>query len=182
MPDGITDRNADVWESLLSVADAAGGSWPDRARVAAVALVEAAKGDRHSLGIRLLGDLRTVFGDRDSMWTTEILAALIDLEESPWGDLKGKSLDARHLSNFLKPYGVTSKQVRIGEVNQRGYTRGSLWDAWARYLPPKEEDSPGSLGQSPLVAATAATNATSKTPGEDSLYANDQTEVINLVN
>ena len=35
MPDGITDRNADVWESLLSVADAAGGSWPERARVAA---------------------------------------------------------------------------------------------------------------------------------------------------
>jgi phage/plasmid primase-like uncharacterized protein len=39
MPDGITDRNADVWESLLSVADATGEPWPDRARVAAVALV-----------------------------------------------------------------------------------------------------------------------------------------------
>lgn len=106
MPDSITDRNADVWESLLSVADAAGGVWPDRARVAAVALVADAKGDRHSLGIRLLGDVRTVFGDRDRLWTVEILVALINLEESPWGDLKGKPLDARHLSHFLKPYGV----------------------------------------------------------------------------
>src|SRR5262249_15361348 len=38
MPEGITDRNADVWESLLAVADAAGGDWPAKARVAAVAL------------------------------------------------------------------------------------------------------------------------------------------------
>src|SRR5207249_555475 len=30
MPDGITDRNADLWEALLAVADAAGGSWPER--------------------------------------------------------------------------------------------------------------------------------------------------------
>lgn len=30
MPDGIEDRNADVWEALLAVADAAGGDWPKR--------------------------------------------------------------------------------------------------------------------------------------------------------
>ena len=29
MPDGVTDRPADVWEPLLAVADAAGGDWPD---------------------------------------------------------------------------------------------------------------------------------------------------------
>ena len=45
MPDGITDRDADVWEPLLAVADAAGGEWPERARVAAVALVALAHGD-----------------------------------------------------------------------------------------------------------------------------------------
>ena len=28
MPEGIEDRNADVWEALLAVADAAGGDWP----------------------------------------------------------------------------------------------------------------------------------------------------------
>jgi Protein of unknown function (DUF3631) len=31
MPPGIEDRNADVWESLLAVADGVGGQWPDRA-------------------------------------------------------------------------------------------------------------------------------------------------------
>jgi hypothetical protein len=39
MPDGLEDRNADVWEALLAVADLAGGDWPERAREAAVALV-----------------------------------------------------------------------------------------------------------------------------------------------
>lgn len=28
MPEGVTDRPADVWEPLLAVADAAGGHWP----------------------------------------------------------------------------------------------------------------------------------------------------------
>jgi hypothetical protein len=153
MPDGVTDRAADVWEALLSVADAAGGSWPDRARVAAVAFVADAIGGQPSLGVRLLGDLRIVFGDRDSLWTVEILLALIDLEESPWGDLKGKPLEARGLAFLLKPYAVTSKQVRIGEKNQRGYTREDLHDAWLRYLPPAESV----LGGPPMVNATSDT-------------------------
>jgi len=50
MPDGIADRNADVWEALLSVADAAGGDWPERARVAAVALVALTRRGEASLG------------------------------------------------------------------------------------------------------------------------------------
>src|SRR3954447_14544333 len=32
MPPGIVDRDADVWESLLAVADLAGGEWPELAR------------------------------------------------------------------------------------------------------------------------------------------------------
>ena len=43
MPEGIEDRNADVWEALLAVADAAGGIWPTRAREAAIALVKEAR-------------------------------------------------------------------------------------------------------------------------------------------
>src|SRR5215207_4648064 len=43
MPDGVEDRDADVWESLIAVADAAGGKWPARARATAVALVTESK-------------------------------------------------------------------------------------------------------------------------------------------
>lgn len=45
MPDGVTDRPADVWEPLLAVADAVGGNWPERARAACVQLVKASQVD-----------------------------------------------------------------------------------------------------------------------------------------
>lgn len=39
LPEGITDRNADVWEPLIAVADLAGGDWPDKARDAALYMI-----------------------------------------------------------------------------------------------------------------------------------------------
>lgn len=135
MPDGITDRNADVWESLLAVADTAGGSWPGKARGAAVTLVTLSKAGTPSLGVRLLADLYHVFGQREVMSTENIIKALCQIDEAPWADLKGKEIDARRLANYLKPYGITSKVVRIGAETVRGYSRHDLHDAWVRYLP-----------------------------------------------
>lgn len=110
MPEGITDRPADVWEPLLAVADAAGGTWPDRARQACVDLVTAVnEDDRASLGVKLLTDLRDhVFPGEDTVSTIEILHLLNAMEESPWGDLDGRPLNARTLSKTLKEY-VTGK-------------------------------------------------------------------------
>jgi hypothetical protein len=82
MPDGISDRSADVWEALLGVADAAGGDWPKRACVTAVTLVMATREDRDSIGIRLLADLKEVFGEADTRPTDYLLAALHNLPES----------------------------------------------------------------------------------------------------
>src|SRR5215217_24022 len=52
IPKGIEDRNADVWEPLLAVADLAAGDWPQRARVAAVALVAVAADQKQTLGVQ----------------------------------------------------------------------------------------------------------------------------------
>jgi hypothetical protein len=123
MPNGIEDRDADVWEPLLSVADAAGGDWPERARVAAVTLVTLSRESVPSLGIRLLADLRQVFGIADAMATEAILKGLHGLDESTWADLKGKPLNDRGLAVRLRPYDVKPKLVRIGEQVLRGYTR-----------------------------------------------------------
>jgi hypothetical protein len=38
MPEGIRDRDQDVWEPLLMISDACGAEWAERGRVAAVAL------------------------------------------------------------------------------------------------------------------------------------------------
>ncbi len=143
MPDGVEDRAADVWEPLLAVADAAGGDWPGRARVAAVTLVTQASERTPTLGIRLLEDIRTVFTDanREHLFTEDLINRLIDIDESPWGDLRGKALDARGLARRLKPYEVTPKPLRIGEQVARGYSITDLSDAWSRYLPPPSDNS-----------------------------------------
>jgi Protein of unknown function (DUF3631) len=93
MPDEIQDRDADVWEPLVAIAEMIGGQWANRGRAAARALVGAGKDAEPSLGVRLLTDLRTVFGDKTEMPTAAIIKALHGLEESPWADLKGKPLD-----------------------------------------------------------------------------------------
>jgi Protein of unknown function (DUF3631) len=140
LPAGITDRNADVWEALIAVADAAGGDWPRRARVSAVTHVTAAMGGVPSLGIRLLADLRTVFGEAEHMLTISILEQLNGIEDAPWGDIRGKPLDARGLSRRLGKYGIERHTVRIGVVVGKGYSRGDLADAWKRYLDPNVTD------------------------------------------
>lgn len=151
MPESVTDRSADIWECLLAIADLAGESWPQRARVAAVALVADAKAATPSLGIRLLADLHVVFGDREALSTEFILDGLCSLPESPWGDIRGKPLDSRRLATYLKPYGVGSKTVRIGSTTPKGYIREDLHDPWARYI---------GVGVSAIASATSATSAT----------------------
>ena len=45
LPPAITDRNADVWEPLITVGDVFGGKWPELARVTAVTLVTLSQED-----------------------------------------------------------------------------------------------------------------------------------------
>jgi hypothetical protein len=136
MPPGVTDRAADVWEALIAVADLAGDEWPDRARVAAVTVVTDAMGDRPSLGVQLLSDLWEIFQEEGvtGLPTVLILERLTTLEESPWGDLRGKPLDARGLARRLSKYGVKPKPIRVGSLVVKGYDATDLYDPWARYL------------------------------------------------
>ena len=90
------------------------------------------------------------------MTTEDILKALHNLEEAPWGGINGKPLDDRGLAKRLREYGVKPKPINFGVGVLRGYmARGSepgdnaLSDAWERYLP-----------------ATSVTNVTSETDGK----------------
>lgn len=151
MPEGIVDRDADVWEPLIAIADMAGGDWPDLARVAAVTLVTAAKAGTPSLGVRLLSDIKTVFGEHEQISTAELLEGLTAMDEAPWGDLRGKPLDARGLARKLKKYDIEPKTVRITDrvglnsKTAKGYTRADLHDAWQRYLSPLGSPTNGNV-------------------------------------
>lgn len=138
LPEGIVDRDADVYEPLIAVADAAGGRWPEVARVSAVSLVSQSAKERGGLGVQLLADLRTVLAGHEFLGTDELLTALHDLEESPWDALKSGPLDARGLAWRLGKYGVKPRQIKA--INRKGYRREDLEDSWLRYLPEQSTD------------------------------------------
>jgi hypothetical protein len=144
MPTGIEDRNADVWEALLAVADVAGADWPERGRRSAVALVAASKRDGGSLGIRLLTDIRQAFTQHgtDRLTTDQMLDFLTELDEAPWGDLRGKPLDARGLSRRLGRYDISPKNLRIDGRILKGYDQSDLADVWSRYVPDVAQVAP----------------------------------------
>lgn len=66
-----------------------------------------------------------------------------------WADLRGKPLDSRRLANYLKAYGVTSANVRVGESVAKGYKRDDLLDSWSRYLGPSAIEPATSATTSP---------------------------------
>lgn len=134
MPKGVVDRNADVWEPLIAVADAAGGDWPEDARVAAVAHVELLSEGNPSLGVTLLRDIKGCFENDKRLASTTLVDRLNALPEAPWADLQGKPLNERRLAYHLKQYGIKPKVLRIGEQTPRGYECANFTDAWARYL------------------------------------------------
>jgi hypothetical protein len=140
VPESLSDRAADGWEPLLAIADLAGGSWPGRARAAAVALHCDEEAAEESLGVKLLADLRGEFGPDEAAFTEDLLERLNALVESPWGGFNdGRGIDARTLARMLRAFGLRPRTVRIREATAKGYTREALADCWSRYTPSSSE-------------------------------------------
>lgn len=144
----VEDRNADTWEPLVAVADAAGGSWPVRARVACAVLCRADwDAAEASPGEKLLADLRAIFEGSHCLYTSTIIDKLLAIDEAPWATWnRGLPLNARAMASLLRPYGIRTSDVREGGTgaNRKGLRRSDLNDAWARYL--TEEVAPASVG------------------------------------
>jgi len=159
LPAGVVDRPAEIWEPLIAVADTAGGDWGRLARAACLEFCKTPKETQLSLGIRLLADLRIIFGDSIALHTEVIITRLcagsdagLDAD-APWSELYGKPITVRTLASILKRYGVSSQKVKVGGISLQGYRREPLGDAWDRYLPrlisappePPEPPEPGEL-------------------------------------
>jgi hypothetical protein len=145
---------------LLAIAELVGGEWIERSRQAAKVLVAAGKDVEPSLGIRLLADVKEIFGDADSMPSKELLVRLNALAEAPWGDMKGKPLDERGLARRLRQFDIKPKRLRAGEAILRGYSKEDFFDAWKRYVPPQSATPTPHTDTHPQKSATSATSAT----------------------
>ena len=137
LPESLSDRQQDVWEPLLAIADLAGEDWPDQARKAALELTQSVEdGD---IKVELLSDLADILENlRDEIVPSEeLLPALTGLEDRPWASWRqDKPLSARGLASLLAPLGIHPAKHRIRNgTERRGYRRDALMDAIARYVP-----------------------------------------------
>jgi hypothetical protein len=143
LPEELSDRQQDVWEPLLAIAELAGEGWPARTRSAAVALATGAVSEE-SLSIQLLADCRQVFDGLERVSTARLIELLCLVEESPWGEkwwdtYKGeaKSGAARNMGWHLKRYRIHSETLRFDDGQKlKGFRREHFEDAFERYLPP----------------------------------------------
>jgi len=138
-PGELNDRAREVWEPLLAIADAAGDTWPTRAREAAVALSGKREDDEEHHGIELLRHLRELFDREPSpvMGSTQLARRLTDREEWPWAGWRGRGgagLRAYDLARLLRPFRIRPKTVRIGANTFKGYHRRQFEATWEKYL------------------------------------------------
>ena len=140
---GLGDRAMDNWMPLLAIAEVLGETWLERARKAAFELSGQAVMDNESMKVELLRDIRDVY-KADRMSSADLCNALVLLEERPWGTWKhGKPMTPVQLARLLKPFGVTSRAVRIeGQGTPRGYHREDFADAFERYISSPTHENP----------------------------------------
>ncbi|GAA4667187.1 hypothetical protein GCM10023324_18310 [Streptomyces youssoufiensis] len=147
-PMPVEDRAADTWEPLVIVADLAGGHWPAQARAACVAMTrnEVVQDEQTTLKTRLLRDVRRVFeqeGHREALRSQDLLASLLQDAEAPWAEYGTKGLNAYHLANLLRDFGISPANHRFENGRQaKAYARNQFLDAWARYCPDPAPPAP----------------------------------------
>jgi putative DNA primase/helicase len=136
LPNSFSNRTAANWHPLLAIAEAAGGEWPERAREAAAAVAKTKSTLDGSIGIQLLSDIRTAFGEGDRLFSYTLIAKLTADPEGPWIEYnRGKPFTQKQLANRLKDYKILSETVWIDGKSAKGYKRSAFEDAWTRYLP-----------------------------------------------
>jgi len=144
----ISDRLEEAWEPLLAIADLAGGEYAARARAAAVDLAVGVEGTA-TASHTLLFALRGVFGARDKVATRDLLAALNEDAELPFGSWSDGGLTAYRLGQLLKPYRISPRTIKLSGgaagPTAMGYQRKQFEAVWDRYGGPNSNTPTTSL-------------------------------------
>ena len=156
-PAGLKDfnshRSADICEPLLLIAEECSPETAEAARKSLVTLCNSEEREPN-LSIRALADIKAVFDAhvpsptlfdpptanlKERIRSTDLLAAMKNIEDSPWG----RTFTTTDLAKLLKKaFGpsVGPKTIRFGVDTQKGYLR-SWFEPYFVYLP-KTDESP----------------------------------------
>ena len=143
LPGGAVNRLADNWRPLFTLAELAGGEWPQRACDSFEKLSESEKAASEGTGIRLLNDIRTISKEEKGgrIFTDNLIAKLLSMNEW-WGEAKrGKPISPAWLAHKLRPFGLSPRTIRIDRYQNKGYEFKDFEDAFERYLPSIEGES-----------------------------------------
>jgi putative DNA primase/helicase len=135
MPNELNDRAVDNWRPLLAIADCAGGKWPARAPMAALALSgESASGE--DIGVQLLRDIHAMFeAGVPVLLSRQIVENLCADLEKPWAEYShGRPITQKQMANLLRAFHIFSDTVHPPGTHGRGYKREQFADAARRYL------------------------------------------------
>jgi len=161
LPTLPTPRARDNWRAFASIADEAGGDWPERVRLACVELsgVEASQRDD---GVDMLRSIKAIFDDRfsDRIPSQDLLEKLNEMEDQKWPSFNDGqwAIKPAQVSELLSPFGIRPAQIWVGphatRVQKRGYMKEWFEQSWARYLPADvDEASPVSPPPETLVSS-----------------------------
>lgn len=176
LPAGVEDREAEVWEPLVCIADMAGGQWPTWAREACTYFLSRPSLEQRPRGVRLLEDIRTVMDGADSIRSMELCHRLNLLQESEWSGMTPEGIRAHDVARELRLFGVAPVKVyrngksfsgyTIGPTCQNGKDQVGLYDAWERHLDPVPSSRPGDSGDNGNGAGQDGSNPL---PSKDAL-------------
>jgi len=140
MPKELTNRAADNWTPLLAIADAAGGEWPEGARLTAA--VFCGWVSHVSSQEQLLADIRGIFDqlEVDRISSAELCGKLRRIEDRLWGSVDGGFyFSPNKLAFMLRPFGIYPRSIRLGLTTPKGYLLKDFQESFARYLPQKRK-------------------------------------------
>lgn len=136
------DRRRDNWTPLHRIAEALGGPWPERIAAAYLAQGQGDDDDAEPAGIMLLRDVLGIFAARGPaeivkrLPTTEVVAALVEMEDRPWAEWRhGRPATVQTVARLLKPFSIRSKAKKEHGQFARVYDRAEVEAAAQRYLP-----------------------------------------------
>lgn len=137
IPPSLNDRAADNWAPLLTLADLAGGEWPQRARAAALRMADG--GEIQDTGAKLLADIEIIFEQDkvDRFASTDLCDRLAEHEPDSWGRYgrTGKPISQCQLANLLRGFQIAPDSIRFDAGTLKGYHKAQFSDAITRYLP-----------------------------------------------
>jgi len=147
-PPQFSDRQEDIGEPLLAIADSLGGSWPARSREALITLFASPAAEDASHRVRLLADIKEIYeiSEADRFSSEDLVQKLAEIETSPWGEWKNsKPMTQRGLAAQLKPFEVYPRKIRFDAyTTKNGYLRDWFAPLWKRYVPDKNDERSGS--------------------------------------